>query len=117
MVNELLRAPETKYEMTKLVLKGIILALQFIVSIPNFSPEGALKQSLQKTIKHREASETKRNGIIDLIVDQKDNKKTNENKVEFEIKFEEDAMFDMSDLKDDSKKLNSIKKTTIQCLI
>ena len=115
MVNELMRAPGTKYastyEMTKLVLKGIIPALQYIVSIPNFSPEGALflKQSLQKTIKHRESSKTKRNDIIDLIVDQIDNKKANENEVEFESKFEEDSMLDMSDIKDSTDKLDKEK--------
>jgi len=88
-------------------LKGIIPVLQYVVSIPNFSPKGALflKESLKKTIKLRESSKTKRNDIIDLILDQMDNK-VDEGKVEVESKFEEDAELDMSGLKDSTNKLD-----------
>jgi len=112
MVNELMRAPgaesASNYEMIKFLLKGIIPVVQYILSIPNFSPKGALflKESLKKTIKHRESSKSKRNDIIDLILDQMDSKKIGENKVEAESKFEEDAMFDMSDVKDTKDQLD-----------
>ena len=114
MVSELMRHPgseaATTYEMAKLILKGIVPAIQYVVSAPNFSPKGTffLTDVLKKTIKHRETTNFKRNDIIDLIVDQIENK-NKEAKDMFESKFEEDAAIDMSSVKDTAQKLDKEK--------
>jgi len=110
-VSELMRHPgseaATTYEMAKIILKGIVPAIQYVVAAPNFSPKGTffLTDVLKKTIKHRETTNFKRNDIIDLIVDQIENK-NKEAKDMFESKFEEDAAIDMSDVKDNAQKLD-----------
>ena len=114
MVSELMRHPgseaATTYEMAKLILKGIVPAIQYVVSAPNFSPKGTffLTDVLKKTIKHRETTNFKRNDIIDLIVDQIENK-NKEAKDMFESKFEEDAAIDMSGVKDNAQKFDKDK--------
>eukprot|EP00092_Neocalanus_flemingeri_P024003 GFUD01026037.1.p1 GENE.GFUD01026037.1~~GFUD01026037.1.p1 ORF type:complete len:319 (+),score=85.37 GFUD01026037.1:1-957(+) len=91
----------SNYEITKLVLKGLLPMIEYIVSVPNVSPKGALffKDVLTKTIKHRENTQTRRNDIIDLIIDQIDSKKAEEDVNVFESEFEEDAALDMSNVK------------------
>ena len=117
MVLDLMRHPGsdsgTAYEITKLVLKGLIPAIEYIVSAPNIPIKGALflKDVMKKTIKHRETVKTKRNDIIDLIVEQLDNKNGEETIKEFESKFEEDAALDMSSLK--KKNVEFDKESTL----
>ena len=115
MVSEVMRHPGSEsgkpYEVAKVVLKGIIPAIQYVVSAPNFSQKGTLflKDVLKKTIAHRETTHTKRNDIIDLIVDQMENKNCAETKSEFESKFEEDAALDMSGVQKTKEKVDKEK--------
>eukprot|EP00092_Neocalanus_flemingeri_P034479 GFUD01037490.1.p1 GENE.GFUD01037490.1~~GFUD01037490.1.p1 ORF type:complete len:541 (-),score=159.18 GFUD01037490.1:552-2174(-) len=112
MVMELMRMPGSEsgsnYEITKLVLKGLLPMIEYIVSVPNVSPKGALflKDVLTKTIKHRENTQTRRNDIIDLIIDQIDSKKAEEDVNVFESEFEEDAALDMSNVKKTADKFD-----------
>jgi len=117
MVKELLRSPDSEagstYEITKLILKGLVPAIEYIVSCPNISPKGALflKDALLKTIKHRENFDSRRNDIIDLIMDQLENRKTVENVPEFETEYDKDAVLDMSNMKE--KDANFDKEKTL----
>ena len=112
MVQDLMRAPGsesgTNYEISKLILKGIFPLIEYIVSVPNISPKGALflKDVLRKTIKHREDTQTRRNDIIDLIIDQIENKKDEDIVNEFESEFEKDAALDMSNMKQNNDKFD-----------
>jgi len=93
----------SNYEIVKLILKGIIPMIEYVVTVPNFSKKGMmfLEGVLKKTIKLRETSNTRRNDIIDLVIDQLENlnQKTEENVAEFESEFEKDAALDISNMK------------------
>eukprot|EP00091_Calanus_sinicus_P010169 TRINITY_DN2366_c0_g1_i2.p1 TRINITY_DN2366_c0_g1~~TRINITY_DN2366_c0_g1_i2.p1 ORF type:complete len:342 (-),score=74.95 TRINITY_DN2366_c0_g1_i2:655-1680(-) len=101
-VLEVQRAPGSQagsnYEMTKVVLKGIMPWIEYIVSVPNIPPKATLflKNILLKTIKHRETSHLRRNDITDLILDQLEGKKEKATENKFEDEFEKDAAIDMS---------------------
>merc|ERR1719350_1064301 len=96
-VLELMRAPGSvsgsNYEITKLVLKGIWPWIEYIVSVPNIAPKAAifLKNILLKTIKNRESRHARRNDIIDLILDQLENKKEKDTENQYEDEFEKNA--------------------------
>merc|ERR1719427_1724048 len=112
MVLELMRAPGSEsgsaYEVTKLVIKGLLPQIEYVVSVPNFAPKAALflKDVIKKTIKQREDAQRGRNDIIDLVIDQLENKKTRDISPEFESEFEKDAALDMSNVKQNAEEFN-----------
>jgi len=115
MVGEIMRYPDseagTNYEIVKLILKGIVPMIEYVVSVPNFSQKGMrfLEGVLKKTIKLRETAKTRRNDIIDLVIDQLENQKAEENIAEFESEFEKDAALDVSDMKENDFKFEKEK--------
>jgi len=106
-VNRMMRQPGTKegsgWELFKLVTAGFIPVLKYFISIENIphKPSLFLKSVLLKTIKQREGSKVKRNDIIDLVLEQLENKQEKVSADEgFEDEFERDADYDMSKIKD-----------------
>jgi len=110
-VMELMRDPKAKsgsnFEVAKIVLASVFPLIKFILKVENIPqiPAIFLKNILVKTKEQRESSNTRRNDIIDCILDQM-NKNVEKEEVTYEDQFDEDAAFDTTLLGDDAKQID-----------
>ena len=108
MIKELQRTPDSKagskWEIFKLLLAlQAFPILKKLFDIPNF-PRGPflfLRDAIIKTIQMRDESKSRRNDIIDLVLDNLKRNSDMAAKEEFEDEYEKNAVMDVSNIKED----------------